>query len=60
LLTITKRCCSQKNNNERSKKKWKVICSSEDFYMINICLDHILYIFIKVRFCKYLLVFLFW
>ena len=42
LLHVTKRCCSQKNNKERSKKKWKVIRSSEDVYMINICLDHVL------------------
>jgi hypothetical protein len=32
----------RKNIKERSKKKWKVICSSEDFYMINICLDCVL------------------
>jgi hypothetical protein len=30
LLHITKRCCSQKNNQER-EKKGNVICSSEDF-----------------------------
>jgi len=42
LLHITKRCCSQKNNKERIKKKWEVICSSEDFYIINVCLDHVL------------------
>jgi hypothetical protein len=37
LLHITKQ-----KNNERSKKKLEVICSSEDFYMINVCLDHVL------------------
>jgi len=41
LLRVTKRCCGQKNNKE-AKRKWKMICNSEDFYMINICLDHIL------------------
>jgi hypothetical protein len=40
LLHISKRCWRQKNEKDRNKKKWEVICCVEDFYIRNICLDN--------------------